>query len=187
VKLAALASGSGTIFTAMLDGGLAVELLVVDRSCAAVEVAAVRGVECVSLERDSYGAGFDRDRYTKQLTEVLLEHEVGLIAMAGFGTILSQALYDSFAGRVLNTHPSLLPAFPGWHAVEEALAYGVKVTGCTVHIATIEVDSGPILAQTAVPIEPDDTVASLHERIKIVERELYIETIRNILESGEHI
>lgn len=187
MKLAALASGGGTIFTAMLDADLPVELLVVDRPCAAVDTAAQRGVECVTLERDSYGSEFDRDGYTSRLTEVLLERRVELVAMAGFGTILGQALYDSFAGRVLNTHPSLLPAFPGWHAVEDALEYGVKVTGCTVHIATLEVDAGPILAQTAVPVQPDDTVESLHERIKIVERELYIETIGDILKSGVNL
>ena len=85
-------------------------------------------------------------------------------------------MFDAFPGRVLNTHPALLPAFPGWHAVRDALAYGVKVTGCTVHVATEEVDAGPILAQEAVPVRPDDTEASLHERIKAVERRLYPDT-----------
>ena len=79
--------------------------------------------------------------------------------------------------RVLNTHPALLPAFPGWHAVEDALAAGVKVTGCTVHVATAEVDAGPIVAQEAVPVLAGDTVESLHERIKAVERRLYPDTI----------
>jgi phosphoribosylglycinamide formyltransferase-1 len=104
--------------------------------------------------------------------------------MAGFGTILGQAVYDAFGERVLNTHPALLPSFPGWHGVRDALAYGVKVTGCTVHVATLEVDAGPILAQEAVPVLPDDTEASLHERIKAVERRIYVETIREIVERG---
>jgi phosphoribosylglycinamide formyltransferase-1 len=104
--------------------------------------------------------------------------------MAGFGTIFSPAMFDDFAGRVLNTHPALLPAFKGWHAVEAALEAGVKVTGCTVHVATSEVDDGPILAQEAVPVLPDDTAESLHERIKVVERRLYVDTIRSILERG---
>jgi phosphoribosylglycinamide formyltransferase 1 len=86
---------------------------------------------------------------------------------------------------VLNTHPALLPAFPGWHAVRDALAYGVKVTGTTVHVATGEVDAGPILAQEAVPVEPGDTEETLHERIKVVERRLYPATIRQFLDQLE--
>lgn len=187
MKLAVLASGSGTIFAAMLEAGLEVELLVVDRECGATEIARSKAVPCEVVQRDSFGSDFDRDGYTKQVTEALLEREIGIVAMAGFGTILGQAIYDAFAGRVLNTHPSLLPAFPGWHAVEEALDYGVKVTGCTVHVATLEVDSGPILAQAAVPIEAGDTVDTLHERIKAVERTLYIDTIRNVLGSEEQL
>ncbi len=104
--------------------------------------------------------------------------------MAGFGTILAKPIFDRFAGHILNTHPALLPPFPGWHAVDDALAYGVKVTGCTVHVATEEVDAGPILAQEAVAVRPDDTVESLHERIKAVERRLYVQTIHEILERG---
>jgi phosphoribosylglycinamide formyltransferase-1 len=102
--------------------------------------------------------------------------------MAGYGTILEKPIHDAYEGRILNTHPALLPAFPGWHAVEEALQHGVKITGCTVHLATLEVDAGPILAQEAVPVLPDDTVESLHERIKAVERRLYPETIRTFME-----
>jgi len=91
--------------------------------------------------------------------------------------VLDAAFFDAFAAPLLNTHPSLLPSFKGWHAVEEALAYGVKVTGCTVHLATADVDAGPILAQEAVPVLPSDDVATLHERIKAVERRLYPDTI----------
>jgi phosphoribosylglycinamide formyltransferase 1 len=94
-------------------------------------------------------------------------------------------LTEAYAGRVLNTHPALLPAFPGWHAVRDALAYGVKVTGTTVHVATGEVDAGPILAQEAVPVEPGDTEETLHERIKVVERRLYPATIRQFLDQLE--
>ena len=104
--------------------------------------------------------------------------------MAGWGTILAPAAFAAYPGRILNTHPSLLPSFPGWNAVREALAYGVKVSGCTVHVATEEVDVGPILAQEAVEVLPGDDEASLHERIKIVERRLYVDTIRSILEAG---
>jgi len=90
-------------------------------------------------------------------------------------------VFDAFPERILNTHPALLPAFPGWHAVEEALAAGVKVTGCTVHIAELEVDAGPIVAQEAVPVLDGDTKETLHERIKLVERVLYPNTIRAFL------
>ncbi len=102
--------------------------------------------------------------------------------MAGFGTVLAAPILDAFPGRVLNTHPALLPAFKGWHAVADALAAGVTVTGCTVHVATIDVDEGPILAQEEVAILPGDTAESLHERIKAVERRLYPDTIRRFLE-----
>lgn len=159
-------------------------LVVVDRPCGARDVAGRHGVECVTVERTSFGADFDRDAYTAELTEVLLGSGIGLVAMAGFGTILGQAVYDHYGGRVLNTHPSLLPAFKGWHAVADALDAGVEVTGCTVHVATVEVDDGPILAQEEVPVLPGDDEASLHERIKGVERRLYPQTIRQILERG---
>ena len=86
--------------------------------------------------------------------------------MAGFGTVLAAPVHDAFPGRILNTHPALLPAFPGWHGVRDALAAGVEVTGCTVHVATVEIDAGPILAQEEVAVRADDTVESLHERIK---------------------
>ena len=119
-----------------------------------------------------------------ELVGLLTGWDVELVAMAGFGTILGKAMFDAFPGHILNTHPALLPSFPGWHGVEDALAYGVKVTGCTVHVATEEVDAGPILAQEAVVVEPDDTVATLHERIKAVERRIYVRTISEILERG---
>ena len=137
------------------------------------------------VERDSFGDDFTREAYTLGLVKVLTDAEIALVAMAGFGTILAQPAYARCAGRIRNTHPALLPAFPGWHGVADAMAHGVKVTGCTVHIATLEVDSGPILAQEAVPVLPDDDEESLHERIKEVERRIYPETIRTVLESGK--
>jgi phosphoribosylglycinamide formyltransferase-1 len=184
MRVAVLASGSGTILDAALDAGVPVEIVLVDRPCGATEVADRQGVRWELVERPSYGSGFDRDAYTQDIIEVLRKHDIDLVVMAGFGTILGAAMFDVFGGRVLNTHPALLPAFPGWHAVEDALAYGVKVTGCTVHVATAQVDAGPILAQAAVEVRPDDTAATLHERIKVVERTLYVDTIRSILERG---
>ncbi len=177
MRLAVLASGSGSICDAMLRADVGVELVVVDRRCGAIDIAASHGVEAVHLERTSFGRDFDRDAYTSQLVTLLQGHGIDLVIMAGWGTIFSQPMFTAYSGRIINTHPALLPSFPGWHGVEDALAYGVKVTGCTVHIATLEVDAGPILAQEAVPVLDDDTVDMLHERIKDVERRLYVDTV----------
>ena len=182
MELGVLASGSGTNLKAILDAGLPVGVVVADRSCRALEVAEAAGVTAELVERESYGPDFDRVAYTHRVVDVLKRHEVGVVAMAGFGTILSQAIHDAYPGRILNTHPALLPAFKGWHAVDDALAAGVKVTGCTVHVATLEVDTGPIVAQEAVPVLADDTKETLHERIKAVERRLYPDTIRSFME-----
>jgi phosphoribosylglycinamide formyltransferase-1 len=184
MSLAVLVSGTGSILDAMVAAGLPVALVVSDRPCPAIALAADHDVEAVVVHRDSFGGDFDRDAYTVRLTELLVDRGVSLVAMAGFGTILGQPVYDRFAGQILNTHPALLPAFPGWHAVRDALAHGVTVTGCTVHLATLEVDAGPILAQGTVEVRPDDDEASLHERIKAVERRLYVDTIRSVL-AGE--
>ena len=116
--------------------------------------------------------------------DALARHGAEVVAMAGFMTILEKPMFDAFPGRVLNTHPSLLPAFRGAHAVEDALAAGVKLTGCTIHVATLEVDSGPILAQEAVAVLPEDTADSLHERIKAVEHRLYPETILRFVQGA---
>jgi phosphoribosylglycinamide formyltransferase-1 len=184
VRVAVLVSGSGTILEAMLQAGVPVALVVSDRPCAGLDVAARNDVARVLVDRrrfGGFGADFDRHTYTVALTETLRGAEIDLVAMAGFGTVVGQPLHDAFAGRILNTHPALLPAFPGWHAVQAALEAGVKVTGCTVHLATLEMDAGPILAQEAVPVAPDDTVATLHERIKQVERRLYPATVLKML------
>jgi phosphoribosylglycinamide formyltransferase-1 len=184
MRVAVLASGSGTILDAVLSAGIPVEVVVVDRPCGATGVAERHGVPWELVERATFGPSFDRAAYTEQILKVFRAHDVELVVMAGFGTVLAPALFDDFAGRVLNTHPALLPAFKGWHAVEAALAAGVKVTGCTVHVATAAVDDGPILAQEAVAVLPGDTVESLHERIKTVERRLYVDTLRSILARG---
>ena len=181
MRIAVLASGSGTLLEAILDSGIPVALVVVDRPSKAQGVAEARGVEAVLVERTSFGEDFDRDAYTAQVVEVLQAHAIELVVMAGYGTIFGDAIHQAFPDRILNTHPALLPSFKGWHSVRDALQYGVKVTGCTVHVATLEVDAGPILAQEAVPVLPDDDEASLHERIKAVERRLYPDTIRAVL------
>lgn len=182
MRLAVLASGSGTLLDAMAASGLPIALVMVDRHCAVEDVAARHGLPVEVVERTDFTGSFDRDAYTEQVVERLQANEIDLVAMAGWGTILAPAAFHAYPGRILNTHPALLPSFPGWHAVRDALAAGVKVTGCTVHVATELVDDGPILAQEAVPVLEDDDEASLHERIKAVERRLYPETIRSILE-----
>lgn len=184
VRIGVLASGSGSILEAILADGIPVAVVVVDRPCNAVAIAERFDVPAVLIERDSYGATFDRVAYTERIVDALRDADVDLAVMAGFGTILDKPIHDAYGGRLLNSHPALLPSFPGWHAVADALAHGVKVTGTTIHVADLEVDTGPILAQEAVEVRPDDTVESLHERIKVVERRLYPTTIRQILERG---
>jgi phosphoribosylglycinamide formyltransferase-1 len=184
MRVAVLVSGSGTILESILSEGIPVELVVADRPCRGLDVAEAAGVPTELVERASFGQDFDREAYTERIVELLQKFEIELVVMAGWGTIFASTLFSAYEGRILNTHPALLPAFKGWHAVREALAYGVKVTGCTVHVATAEVDDGPILAQEAVPVLPDDTEDSLHERIKQVERGLYVRTIKSIVERG---
>lgn len=179
-----LVSGTGTILDAMVEAGVPVALVVADRPCPGLERAALAGIDTVLVARDRFDAGFDRDAYSAELAAALTARDIDLVAMAGFGTVLTQPMQDAFGGRLLNTHPALLPSFKGWHAVRDALAYGVKVTGCTVHVAGLDVDTGPILAQEAVPVFDDDTEASLHERIKEVERRLYPRTLLDIIDKG---
>lgn len=180
-RIAVLASGSGTLLDAILADALPVTVVLTDRPCRALDVADQHGTTTELVERTEWGAGFDRAAYTDRLVKALQAHAVNLVVMAGFGTVVP-GIVDAFPGRVLNSHPALLPAFKGWHAVRDALAYGVKVTGTTIHIVTAEMDEGPILAQEAVPVHPSDTEDTLHERIKEVERQLYPHTIRRYLE-----
>ncbi len=181
MRIGVLASGSGTILQALLDAQLPIVVVIVDRECAATARAETRDIPAVLVRRSSYGGDFDRVAYTHEIVDVLARHEVDLVAMAGFGTILEKPIHDAFPDRIVNTHPALLPAFKGWHAVEEAFAAGVKVTGCTVHFARLDVDDGPILAQESVPVLADDTVETLHERIKDVERRLYPAVLRELM------
>ena len=181
MRVGVLASGTGSLLEAILAADLPIVVVVADRPCRALEIAEQAGVPGVLVERTSFGKDFDRLAYTHHVVDVLEEHGVDLVSMAGFGTILEKPIFDAFPDRILNTHPALLPAFKGWHAVDDALAAGVKITGCTVHIATPEVDAGPILAQEAVRVLPGDTKETLHERIKEVERRLYVQTIKELI------
>jgi phosphoribosylglycinamide formyltransferase-1 len=184
VRLAVLVSGSGTILRAMFEEGLPVTTVLADRPCAALEIAEEYGAAPELVDRRAYGGfgpEFDREGFTATVTATLVAHQVDLVAMAGFGTVLTGAVHAAFPHRILNTHPALLPLFPGWHGVRDALAAGVSETGCTVHLATLEMDAGPILAQQSVPVLAGDTEETLHERIKVVERTLYPATVARAL------
>jgi phosphoribosylglycinamide formyltransferase-1 len=180
-RIGVLASGSGTNLEALIGAELPIVVVVVDRACRATQIAEAAGIATEVVPRPAAGGG-DRLQFTHGIVDALEAYRVDLVAMAGFMTILEKPIFDAFPGRVLNTHPSLLPAFRGAHAVADALAGGVKVTGCTIHVATPEVDAGPILAQVAVPVTDRDTAETLHERIKTVERRLYPETIRRFMQ-----
>ncbi len=185
VRIGVLVSGSGTILEAILDTDLPVRVVAADRACRALEVAAAAGIPTALVDRadfGGFGTGFDREAYTLAVTGILVSAGVDVVVMAGYGTVLAQPVHDAFPGRILNTHPALLPAFPGWHAVRDALAAGVSETGTTVHVAHLEMDTGPILAQAIVAVLPGDTEATLHERIKSVERTLYPATIRTFVD-----
>lgn len=179
MRLAVLASGGGTVLQAILGAGIGVDVVLTDRDAPAEARAAAAGVNVVRVERSDYLP--DREALTAAVSAALTERKIDLIAMAGFMTILSPSIFEDFPGRVINTHPSLLPSFKGAHAVTDAMRFGVKVTGCTVHVATAAVDDGPILAQRAVDIRPDDTEDTLHERIKSVEWQLYPQVLSDIL------
>jgi phosphoribosylaminoimidazolecarboxamide formyltransferase/IMP cyclohydrolase len=183
VKLGVLASGSGTNLQAIIDAGLPVAVVVTDRpGVAALDRAAAAGIPTAVVDRSEYLP--DRGAFTTAIVEALRAHDVDLVAMAGFMTVLAEPMFAAFPGKVINTHPSLLPSFRGAHAVADALAAGVKVTGCTIHIATIEVDDGPILAQEAVPVLEGDDEDALHERIKAVEHRLYPGVLADLIAAG---
>ncbi len=181
-RLAVLASGSGSNLQAILDAFAAptapagVVVVVSDKpGSGALERAARSGVptEVVTWA----GHGGDRQAFTKAIIDVLRARDVDLVALAGFMRILGPEAIRSYPNRILNTHPALLPSFRGAHAVEDALAAGVKVTGVTVHVVDAEVDHGPIVAQAAIDVLDDDDPDSLHERIKVVEHRLFPEVL----------
>ena len=181
-KLAILVSGVGSILEAMIESRVPIKLVLADRKCRGEEVAKSAGIKTELLER-TFGQSFDRVQYTLDVISVLKRHEINLVVMAGYMTVFAPVMFEdsNFKNRVTNIHPSLLPAFKGDKAVADALAFGVKVTGTTIHLATAELDNGPIMAQQAVPVLNGDTTESLWERIKQVERKIYPETVRKIL------
>jgi phosphoribosylglycinamide formyltransferase 1 len=155
--------------------------VVADRHCDGLPKAEARGVQTSVVEPKSFES---RDLWNEALRDEVARHEPDLVVSAGFMRILAPVFVDEFAGRLINLHPSLLPSFPGAHAVRDALEAGMKVTGTTVHHIDHEVDHGAVIAQRAVAIEPNDDEDSLHERIKEVERKLLPEICRKFLEGA---
>lgn len=182
-NLAVFVSGTGTLLEAMIQDNLPIELVLADRECRGLEIAKNARIPTMLVPRGSFKPEFNRGAYTALILHILRQRSIDFVAMAGFMTVLDKVIFTDFRDKILNTHPALLPSFKGDHAVRDALAYGVKVTGCTIHIATEELDAGKILSQEAVPVLPGDTKEILHERIKQVERRLYPKTIREFAET----
>jgi len=180
-----LLSGSGTLLQALLDAcedpgyGARVVAVGADRSGIAGLQRAVRaGILTFVLP---YAPGSDRDAWDAELTEQVRHYAPDLVVSAGFLKLVGPHFLAAFGGRTLNTHPALLPAFPGLHGVRDALAYGVKISGATVFLVDAGVDTGVVLDQAAVPVLDDDTETTLHERIKVAERALLVATTRQLL------
>jgi len=185
-RLVVLASGTGSLLASLLDAAAGdyparVVAVGVDRDCRAVEIATAASLPTVTVRLADHT---DRDAWDAALTEAVAAHSPDLIVSAGFMKILGPRFLAQFCGRILNTHPTLLPAFPGAHGVAEALAYGVKVTGCTVHLVDAGTDTGPILAQRPVPVLDDDDEETLHERIKVTERRLLADVVAAVATGG---
>lgn len=176
LNVVVLVSGSGTLLQSLLDHqdhSYRVGLVVADKPCAALKRALGAGVDTRTVPM-----GHDRAAWDAELAGVVAEGKPDVVVSAGFMRILGPAFLARFEGVTVNTHPALLPSFPGAHAVRDALAYGVKVTGSTVHFVDAGVDTGAIIAQRPVAVAPDDTEDSLHEKIKVIERELIVSVLR---------
>ncbi len=186
-RVVVLVSGAGTLLQALLDAAgpdypAQVVAVGADRAgTAALERAVNRGLPTFVVELAQHP---DRASWDAALTDAVVAQAPDLVVTAGFMKILGPIFLDRFGGRVLNTHPALLPAFPGLHPVARALAHGVQVTGATVHLVDSGVDTGPILAQRAVEVLSDDTEQRLHERIKIVERRLLVDVVAELARRG---
>lgn len=183
-----LASGTGSTLEALLAAqhdaafGARVVGVVSDRPEArALRHAADAGVPTSCVTPADHP---DRPTWDAALTEAVAQFEPAMIVCAGFMRILGPAFLRRFGGAVINTHPALLPSFPGAHAVRDALAYGVKLTGATIHLVDAGVDTGPIIAQVALDVHDDDDEARLHERIKLRERTLLVETVGRMVREG---
>ena len=182
-RIAVLVSGSGTNLQVLLDDeaiGPHIAVVLSDRpGVAALDRASAHGVEAAVLEPSAHA---DRDAYTDAVRDALLERSVDTVVLAGYMRVLGASFFGAFPDRVLNVHPALLPSFPGAHGVADALDWGVKVTGVTVHLVDEEVDHGPIVLQEAIEVHHDDTWATLEPRIHALEHRLLPAAVRALLE-----
>lgn len=187
LPIVVMASGSGTLLQAIIDhqetgdfsvggAGYTVVGVVTDVDCPAIERARKAGIPAVTVPLEK---GADREAWNDRLAEAVGSFDPHLVVSAGFMKILGSTFLERFGGRIINTHPALLPSFPGAHAVRDALAYGVKVTGSTVHFVDEGVDTGKIIAQKPVEIMPGEREEDLHERIKQVERKLIVSVLNS--------
>ncbi|MCL2466491.1 MAG: phosphoribosylglycinamide formyltransferase [Micrococcales bacterium] len=187
-RVVVLASGAGTTLAALLAAheqpGYPARIVGVisdQPTAAALDRARDAGVATAVVALADFD---DRDAWNVAVAAAIDVFNPDLVVLAGFMRVLGSPFVERWAGRSINTHPSLLPAFPGAHGVRDALAHGVKVTGCTVHLVDAGLDTGPILSQVAVSVEPDDDEATLHERIKTVERDLLVDTVARMVTGG---
>jgi phosphoribosylglycinamide formyltransferase 1 len=187
-RIAVLISGRGSNLQSIIDrvvsGPLDARIVVVisDRvGAAGLQRARDAGIEAISLSPQDYAG---RDAHDRAILDVLRDRRVDLVCLAGYLRLVGASLLEAFPGRILNVHPSLLPAFPGLDAQRQALDHGVRVAGATVHIVTSELDGGPIIVQAPVPVLDDDTVESLSARILVEEHRIYPEAIRIMLKGG---
>jgi phosphoribosylglycinamide formyltransferase-1 len=190
-RLGVLISGRGSNLQALIAaierGELDARVVVVISNRAdagGLDLARAAGIEALAISHRDFAT---RDDFDARLAQELRDRQVGLVCLAGFMRLVGARLLDAFPKAVLNIHPSLLPAFPGVDAQQQALRHGVKVTGATVHLVTGELDAGPIIVQSAVPVLESDTVASLSARILVEEHRLYPEAVRRVLDGGWRI
>jgi phosphoribosylglycinamide formyltransferase 1 len=187
-RLVVLASGEGTNLQALIDAcrdpdyGAQVVAVGADRAEAnALNRAKQAGIETFTVRLKDHPS---RQSWDEALTKQTKAHAPDLVVLAGFMKLVGSEFLDAFGGRCVNTHPALLPSFPGAHAVRDALAHGVKVTGCTVLLVDEGVDAGPIVAQASVQVIDDDDEPTLHERIKVTERALLVQTVGRMVRDG---
>ena len=187
-RLVVLVSGAGTNLQALIDAcadqsyGAAVAAVGADRSGVEGLVRAERaGIPTFIRRVADYPT---RAAWDRALADSVAAFDPDLVVSAGFMKLVGPAFLDRFGGRFINTHPALLPAFAGMHGARDALEYGVKVTGCTVFMVDAGTDTGPVIAQAAVPVRDDDDVAALHERVKVAERALLVDTVGSMLRGG---
>ena len=191
-RLVVLVSGSGTNLQALLDAiaadpsyGARIVAVGADRDgIAGLDRAERAGLPVFVVKVKDHA---DRAAWDRALADAVAAHRPDLVVSAGFMKIVGKEFLARFGGRIVNTHPALLPSFPGAHGVRDALAYGAKVTGCTVHFVDDGVDTGPVIAQGVVEVRPDDTEEALHERIKEVERRLLVDVVGRLSRDGYRI